>query len=145
MQYWPLENVLMEKYHIKPEEAKALSSFLLPMLTWLPNKRATARDMLSHPWLSMTENYNIKMTDKQYTAMNLKKDIIKKEEHNVPMETDEDDDNADMEDNSDFEATSEESLHEETDPTAIKYSLNSKLLNIDHGENPQFTESKVTK
>lgn len=29
-----------------------LASFLLPMLDFTPDRRATARDMLQHPWLS---------------------------------------------------------------------------------------------
>lgn len=32
----------MEKYRIKEEEAIALSEFLIPMLEWYPEKRATA-------------------------------------------------------------------------------------------------------
>lgn len=42
LNYWPLKKVLTEKYMIKPDEAQALSDFLLPMLEWYPNKRATA-------------------------------------------------------------------------------------------------------
>lgn len=33
------------------EQAQGLSSFLLPMLEYAPDKRATAADMLRHPWL----------------------------------------------------------------------------------------------
>jgi serine/threonine protein kinase len=32
-------------------QAQGLSSFLLPMLEYAPDKRATAADMLRHPWL----------------------------------------------------------------------------------------------
>jgi len=42
LQHWPLKKVLIEKYSIKEEEAEELSSFLLPMLEWYPEKRATA-------------------------------------------------------------------------------------------------------
>lgn len=35
------------------EEAKALTDFLRPMLNWYPEKRATAQQMLDHPWLKM--------------------------------------------------------------------------------------------
>lgn len=42
LNYWPLSKVLMEKYRIKEEEAKAFSDFLTPMLEWYPEKRATA-------------------------------------------------------------------------------------------------------
>ncbi len=32
-------------------QAKGLASFLTPMLEYIPEKRATAKEMLSHPWL----------------------------------------------------------------------------------------------
>lgn len=32
-------------------QAQGLSSFLLPMLEYAPDKRATAEVMLKHPWL----------------------------------------------------------------------------------------------
>lgn len=41
----------MENYKMKPNEAQEFSDFLLPMLAWEPDKRATAKEMLSHPWL----------------------------------------------------------------------------------------------
>ena len=51
LHYWPLKKVLMEKYRIKEEEATQLADFLQPMLNWVPDKRATAQQMLDHPWL----------------------------------------------------------------------------------------------
>lgn len=42
LNFWPLKKVLVEKYRIKEEEAKSLADFLLPMLTWNHNTRATA-------------------------------------------------------------------------------------------------------
>ena len=32
-------------------QARALTDFMLPMLEFLPEKRATAAEMLQHPWL----------------------------------------------------------------------------------------------
>ncbi|EGC38046.1 hypothetical protein DICPUDRAFT_91498 [Dictyostelium purpureum] len=49
---WPLFNVLVEKYKFSSKEAKEFESFLLPMLNYLPDKRATAKDCLQHPWLT---------------------------------------------------------------------------------------------
>jgi len=49
---WPLFNVLYEKYKFTLEEAKEFESFLLPMLNYSPEKRATAKDCLKHSWLS---------------------------------------------------------------------------------------------
>lgn len=51
LRYWPLVNVLKEKYLLTPEHAEELSNFLLPMLRLNPAERATAQDMLSHEWL----------------------------------------------------------------------------------------------
>jgi len=53
---WPLLDVLCEKYKMEYQEALELTNFLLPMLNMEPNHRATASDMLQHPWLIVTEN-----------------------------------------------------------------------------------------
>ena len=42
LHFWSLEKVLVEKYKIKIKEAQELSHFLSLMLTWDPEKRATA-------------------------------------------------------------------------------------------------------
>jgi len=51
LRYWGLEDVLQQKYHMHPVEAKSLASFLLPMLRLNPEERSTANAMLTHPWL----------------------------------------------------------------------------------------------
>lgn len=51
LKFWPLIRVLTEKYKMDEEEARALSDFLVPMLNFVPEERATARAMLAHPWL----------------------------------------------------------------------------------------------
>ncbi|XP_033483103.1 SRSF protein kinase 1b isoform X1 [Epinephelus lanceolatus] len=48
---WGLFDVLVEKYEWSKEEAHCFSSFLLPMLDLVPERRATAAQCLSHPWL----------------------------------------------------------------------------------------------
>ncbi|XP_056158178.1 SRSF protein kinase 1b [Lampris incognitus] len=48
---WGLFEVLVEKYEWPKEEAHTFSTFLLPMLDLVPEKRATAAQCLSHPWL----------------------------------------------------------------------------------------------
>lgn len=75
LNYWPLKKVLMEKYRIKEEEAQSLSDFLVPMLEWYPEKRATAQKMLEHPWLNMQPNYEYKYTDREYEVLMLKKEL----------------------------------------------------------------------
>ena len=71
--YWPLKKVLVEKYKIKDEEATALADFLIPMLTWNHETRASAEDMLKHPWLDMEPNYDFKYTELEFDKMQLKK------------------------------------------------------------------------
>ncbi|KAG8007521.1 SRSF protein kinase 1, partial [Nibea albiflora] len=49
---WALFDVLVEKYEWSKDEAHTFSSFLLPMLDLVPERRATAAQCLSHPWLA---------------------------------------------------------------------------------------------
>ncbi|XP_069048720.1 SRSF protein kinase 2 isoform X2 [Lepisosteus oculatus] len=49
---WSLFDVLVEKYGWPPEDAAHFTHFLLPMLEMVPEKRASARECLSHPWLT---------------------------------------------------------------------------------------------
>ncbi|XP_034447111.1 SRSF protein kinase 3 [Hippoglossus hippoglossus] len=52
LRLWSLYEVLVEKYHFRLEEARGFSEFLLPMLDYHPEKRATAAQCLHHPWLT---------------------------------------------------------------------------------------------
>ena len=73
LKVWPLYNVLVEKYRLKPSEANELAHFLGMMLQWRPKDRATARSMLKHPFLKMDDNYNVWMTKdylKEYVQVN---------------------------------------------------------------------------
>ncbi|KAI5614438.1 SRSF protein kinase 1b isoform X1 [Silurus asotus] len=49
---WGLTDVLVEKYEWQREEAQSFSSFLLPMLDLIPEKRATAAECLRHAWIA---------------------------------------------------------------------------------------------
>ncbi|XP_031179699.1 SRSF protein kinase 1b isoform X1 [Sander lucioperca] len=49
---WGLCDVLVEKYEWSKDEAHTFSTFLLPMLDLVPERRATAAQCLSHPWLT---------------------------------------------------------------------------------------------
>ncbi|XP_064415304.1 SRSF protein kinase 3 isoform X2 [Latimeria chalumnae] len=49
---WGLYNVLVEKYEWSLEQAVQFTDFLLPMLEYVPEKRATAAECLRHPWLN---------------------------------------------------------------------------------------------
>ncbi len=48
---WGLEDVLVEKYQFSRVDTKDIVEFMLPMLEMDPSKRATAQEMLKHPWL----------------------------------------------------------------------------------------------
>ena len=48
---WCLSDVMTEKYSWSEEDAAQFTSFLTPMLNYLPEKRATAAECLKHEWL----------------------------------------------------------------------------------------------
>jgi predicted TIM-barrel fold metal-dependent hydrolase len=48
---------------------------MLPMLKWQPEKRASALEMLNHPWLKMEDNYEYQLTEKEYKTMMMKKEV----------------------------------------------------------------------
>nr|XP_046254088.1 SRSF protein kinase 3 [Scatophagus argus] len=52
LRLWSLHDVLVEKYHFLLEEASGFSDFLLHMLDYHPERRATAAQCLHHPWLT---------------------------------------------------------------------------------------------
>jgi len=43
--------VLVQKYKVPPNDASEITNFLLPMLTYNPDKRATAKQCLQQHWL----------------------------------------------------------------------------------------------
>ena len=51
LKFWPIKDVLVEKYHFSQEDAQGVSDFMQPMLDFDPRSRATALDSLRHPWL----------------------------------------------------------------------------------------------
>lgn len=59
---WSMYNVLLEKYRLKDSEARSLSDFLMSMLKWKPKDRWSARQMLDHPWMKESEDYNVWMS-----------------------------------------------------------------------------------
>ncbi|XP_077625731.1 SRSF protein kinase 3, partial [Crocuta crocuta] len=48
LKHWGLYEVLMEKYEWPLEQATQFSAFLLPMMEYIPEKRASAADCLRH-------------------------------------------------------------------------------------------------
>ena len=76
---------------------------MLAMLNPSPEKRKTAREMLSHPWILSADAENVKMTDDEYKAYLLNKKANEDEEPeyiNKMDKVDSDNDYAGSEDNS---------------------------------------------
>jgi len=51
LKFWPVEEVLHEKYHFSVREAQEISNFVLPLLEYDAKERATAFECLQHDWL----------------------------------------------------------------------------------------------
>ena len=52
LKYWSLREVLVDKYLFNRDDAEEISSFMEGLLEIDPEKRMTAEECLSHPWLS---------------------------------------------------------------------------------------------
>ena len=55
LKFWGLEDVLVDKYHFSRPDATMAASFLAPLLQMDPGKRASAAEMLKHPWVAEIE------------------------------------------------------------------------------------------
>uniref|UniRef100_A0A6B2L5E2 non-specific serine/threonine protein kinase n=1 Tax=Arcella intermedia TaxID=1963864 RepID=A0A6B2L5E2_9EUKA len=51
LKFWPLKNVLCDKYKFNEKDASEISDFLLPMLVMNPKERITAEQALENPWV----------------------------------------------------------------------------------------------
>jgi hypothetical protein len=126
------------------------------MLQYYPERRATAQDMLNHPWLNMEPNLEFKLTDRDYEKMIMVKKGKgeKKDRENVGekdvQDSDVENNMADDEDNDDIEVTEEfdgeESYIQEPEDTIHIQNFNNsfavygqhvKLSALDKA-NPQF-------
>ncbi|CAB9499444.1 SRSF protein kinase 1 [Seminavis robusta] len=54
LKFWPIQDVLVEKYHFSEVDAHAVADFMTPLLDFDPNTRATALEALRSPWLKDT-------------------------------------------------------------------------------------------
>ena len=52
LKFWPVQEVLTEKYHFSKEDAQDVADFITPLLDFDPKTRATALDALKSKWLS---------------------------------------------------------------------------------------------
>lgn len=51
LKFWPIQDVLTEKYHFAREDAEAVADFMRPLLDFDPKSRATALGALRNKWL----------------------------------------------------------------------------------------------
>ena len=158
IQYLSLEDLLIKKYHFKKFEAKTFANFIKPMLEYYPEKRATARQMLKHPWLKMSANFNYLMNDKEIENYNKNNNSL----ININNADDNNENNmkdvnssqselykADDEDNSVYEKPNDDDDSGDENPDKIiisnynnsfaEYGQFIDLTNLDRA-NPQFDE-----
>ena len=125
LQYYPLKKVLFKKYHIKENEANALSDFLLPMLEYYPEKRASAKTMLSHPWLKMESNFDYKLSEWEIEKINMIQNNL-----NINIKESDDDDN------NRYIYSSDEEIYEGDNEDNDKYNSNDYSSDDSIDENP---------
>ena len=70
-----IKNILIEKYNFKSNEAQALHDFLTKMLEYFPDKRPSARNLLSHQWLNMPQNFDYFDNEENINKINLSEKI----------------------------------------------------------------------
>ncbi|EPY49498.1 CMGC/SRPK protein kinase Dsk1 [Schizosaccharomyces cryophilus OY26] len=63
LKYWPLKDVLEQKYHFSSSFSQEISDFLLPLLSFDPVKRVNAGYMSNSPWLHNVADPNFKIED----------------------------------------------------------------------------------
>ena len=51
LKFWPVDEVLQEKYHFATEDAEDVADFITPCLDFDPNDRATGLECLRSDWL----------------------------------------------------------------------------------------------
>jgi len=66
----------MERYRWIESEAEAFEEFMLPMLEWDQEARATAEEILKSKWLSTSKVGEFKMSEKQHSAYLLKNKLL---------------------------------------------------------------------
>jgi serine/threonine protein kinase len=150
LNYWPLHKVLQEKYRFKEQEAIAFADFLMPMLIWDPEKRASAQYLLSHPWLQMESNYDTRNLTKDKSSS--KGDEVAETANLVDSDIEQnagDNELSTMSDFSDlFSDSSDMPAHVIKRDIASGQTLNNSFtgpypeetdhLHLDKGANPQF-------
>merc|ERR1712151_738112 len=52
LKFWPIQDVLVEKYHFSETDAQGIADFMKPLLDFDPETRATALEALRSDWLN---------------------------------------------------------------------------------------------
>lgn len=63
-----------------------LADFLMSILKWYPKDRPSAREMISHPWLTMPDDYDYKMKEKEYKVYELKEQTYMMDNYDCDFE-----------------------------------------------------------
>ena len=157
-----IKNILIEKYNFKSNEAQALHDFLTKMLEYFPDKRPSARNLLSHQWLNMPQNFDyfdnkeninkINLSDKigERIKENYYKDLINnyQNENNCDEYAADDEDNSKGEIYSNDEFPSDEDSGDDNPDKIIIPNYNNSFaeygqfidLTKSDKKNPQFDE-----
>jgi hypothetical protein len=56
LRFWPLKDVLHEKYRLPKEDSDNVAAFLVPLLNTSPTKRTTAWECLKYEWLTSVDS-----------------------------------------------------------------------------------------
>ena len=51
LKFWPIQDVLVEKYHFSQQDAQGVADFMTPLLDFDPKTRGTALSALRSDWL----------------------------------------------------------------------------------------------
>ncbi|KAJ3440933.1 hypothetical protein M0812_12932 [Anaeramoeba flamelloides] len=76
LHFWPIKDILIEKYDFNEKDAQEISDFLTPMFEYETNKRISAKNCLNSAWLSETNKEKEKEKEKEKINENV--DIIAK-------------------------------------------------------------------
>ncbi|XP_009390830.2 uncharacterized protein LOC103977122 [Musa acuminata AAA Group] len=55
LKFWPLDQLLVDKYKFSEADARKFAEFLCPLLDFATEKRPTAEQCLQHPWLKIRD------------------------------------------------------------------------------------------
>ncbi|KAJ3187681.1 serine/threonine protein kinase, CMGC group [Gaertneriomyces sp. JEL0708] len=122
LRYWKLPDVLHEKYHFSRREAEDIAEFILPMIEILPERRATAAEMLRSPWLA---NVNIDHSGEP-PHIHRGFPIRSGEQEDEEDDSDDEDDAADVDDDGD-----DEEMEDEWESEEVNVSMEMQVCSVE--------------